>query len=149
MKQDPSKLPGLLFMLMAAAACVWGLFHGVLPVLVAQVLLVGATQDYLFPVRYRITESGVYADGLTSRNELAWGEVKRCVEAPGGVLVTPLAAPSRLDGFRGIFLRYAPEGTPGDRKQVTACIEHAAPDAVWMRGRLAAADGAAPGKSAL
>ena len=43
------------------------------------------------------------------------------------ILITSLAAPSRLDAFRGILLRFAEEGQPGDRNSVLAALAHHAP----------------------
>jgi hypothetical protein len=43
------------------------------------------------------------------------------------VLLTPLATPSRLDAFRGVLLRYAPNGAPGDRASVMAVIARRVP----------------------
>ena len=84
--------------------------------------LIGATSDYLFPIQYRITREGVSADSLTGRMRLRWKEARRGLPERDGILLTPLPTASRLDAFRGILLRFAPPGEPGDRESVLAAI---------------------------
>lgn len=127
LRRYPQRLTGLLLILLIAALCVWLLFHNILPVLAALLLLIGTASDYLFPLSYRITAEGVYADGLTSRLVLRWKEARRGLLDNRSVTLTPLAAPSRLDEFRGVMLRFAPDGEPGDRASVLAAIAHYAP----------------------
>ncbi len=43
------------------------------------------------------------------------------------LLLTSLPVPSRLDAFRGVLLRFAPEGQPGDYASVCAIVSHYAP----------------------
>jgi hypothetical protein len=122
-RSEPERLFAVVFCCIAAAAFVWALSHGILPTLIAVALLIGATQDYLFPISYRITADAVYASGPTSRFELRWEDVRRCITSPQGVLLTPLAAPSRLDNFRGVVLRFAPDGQFGDRATVMSAVD--------------------------
>jgi hypothetical protein len=108
--------------LFLGAGCVWMMFHQILPVLAALALLLGSCTDFLFPIRYRLDAEGLWADGLTSRMHLDWKEARRCVLEPRAVTVTPLPTPSRLDAFRGVTLRFAPIGEPGDRASVLAAL---------------------------
>lgn len=127
LRRDPSRLPALLLVLFLGAACVWLLFGRPLPVVAALILLLGASSEYLFPISYRITTEGVYADAPASRMALRWKEARRCFSVPAGLVVTPLAAPSRLDAFRGVLLRFAPDGSPGDRASVQSALARCAP----------------------
>lgn len=127
LQRHPKRLPGLMIGLGIGLGGVWLMSASPLMVLLALVLLVGACSDYLFPLRYRITAEGVFAEGLTSRYVLRWPEVKRALPEPAGLILTPLATPSRLDAFRGVLLRYASDGEPGDRTSVCALLRHYAP----------------------
>jgi hypothetical protein len=129
LRREPHRLPGLLCVFFIAAVCVWLLFERPLPVLAALLLLIGATGEFLFPVTYRITEEGVYANTPTGRLALRWKETRRCLRHPFGVTLSPLPIPSRLDAFRGVTLRFALEGEPGDRESVLAAIARCMPDA--------------------
>jgi hypothetical protein len=127
-RRDPGRLPMLLLILGCAGVCVWFLFRAFPPALAAVLLLVGATRDYLFPVTYRIDAEGVFADAPASRLVLTWKETRRAVLERNHLILTPLERPSRLDAFRGILLRFAPDGEPGDRASVLAAVRHYAPN---------------------
>jgi hypothetical protein len=121
-RRAPQRLPTLALVLFLGAGCVWMMFQQVLPVLAALLLLLGSCTDFLFPIRYRLNAEGLWADGLTSRMQLPWKEARRCMLEPRAVTVTPLPTPSRLDAFRGVTLRFAPTGEPGDRASVLAAL---------------------------
>lgn len=87
-------------------------------------LILLAAREYLLPIRYGITERGVVATAPLSRMELQWKDVRRTVWRREGLLVSPLPAPSRLDSFRGVYLRFAPAGQPGDEASVRAALSH-------------------------
>ena len=118
----PHRLPTVIMVLFLGAGCVWMMFRQFLPVLAALALLIGSCSDFLFPIRYRLNAEGLWAEGLTSRMHLGWKEARRCVLEPRAVTVTPLPTPSRLDAFRGVTLRFAPSGEPGDRASVLAAL---------------------------
>ena len=126
-RRTPQRLPGVVMALFLGAGCVWMMFQQILPVLAAVALLLGACSDFLFPIRYRLTAEGLWADGLTSRLHLRWKEARRCVLEPRAVTVTPLPTPSRLDAFRGVTLRFAPRGEPGDRASVLEALRNYIP----------------------
>jgi hypothetical protein len=69
--------------------------------------LTSAMAEYLFPVSYRLTTRGAYANCFLSRLYLAWPEVKRARYGDDGVFLSTLLRPSRLDTFRGLCLRFA------------------------------------------
>lgn len=133
LRREPHRLPGLLCVFFIAAVCVWLLFERPLPVLAAILLLIGATGEFIFPVTYRITHEGVYANTPTGRLALRWKETRRCLRHSNGVTLSPLPAPSRLDAFRGVTLRFAPEGELGDRQSVLAAIACCAPELLEPR----------------
>ena len=126
LRRSPERLPALLLAFALGGGCVWVLFSSWIMVVIAIALLAGAVAEYLFPISYRVTDAGVEARTLTGRFAMKWGEVKRVLPQPQGVLLSPLAFASRLDAFRGVLLRHAPDGEPGDRASVTALLaQHA------------------------
>jgi hypothetical protein len=68
--------------------------------------LTSSMAEYLFPISYRITTRGVYANCFLSRLYLAWPDVKRARYGDDGVFLSPLLRPSRLDDFRGVRLSF-------------------------------------------
>ena len=63
--------------------------------------------EYLFPISYRLTTRGAYANCFLSRLYLAWPDVKRARYGDDGVFLSPLLRASRLDTFRGVRLCFA------------------------------------------
>ena len=127
-RRQRDRLSTLAMILAIGATSVWLLFGQLLPVLVALCLLLGSAAEYLLPTRYTIDGDGLKARSLVSSLALSWREAKRCRDDASGMLVTPLPVASRLDRFRGVFLRYAPPGEPGDRVSVYEAIARYAPD---------------------
>ncbi len=110
----------LLLTLLFADACVWMIFSAWLPVLASTLLLLGSVRDYLFPITYTLDDEGAAAEGFLHKGSLRWEEVRRVVFDRPGVLLSPFAVPSRSDAVRGILLRPAPTGQPGDRASLRA-----------------------------
>ena len=127
-KENPQRMPLLLLSFVIAGGCVWGIFGSPLPALVAIILLIGSTNEYLFPIKYRLTTEGIHADSLTGRNFLKWKEIKRSIPAGKGTILTTLETPSRLDNFRGIHLRFAPNGEQGDRNSAMDILSQQLPN---------------------
>ncbi len=68
--------------------------------------LTSSMAEYLFPITYRLTTRGAYANCFLSRLYLAWPDVKRARYGDDGVFLSPLRRPSRLDDFRGVRLSF-------------------------------------------
>lgn len=90
-------------------------FYGVL----AAVLLTASVGDYLFPLTFALSESGVEARGLLHRRRMSWRQVRRVLRDDLGVKLSPLPRPSRLDAFRGIYLWF-----DGNAEDVMAAVDH-------------------------
>jgi len=75
--------------------------------LIAAALLGVSLSRYLLPTRYELGQGGVTVRFLGQTHQVAWGEVKRVEVHRGGVFLSPFERPSRLDAFRGTFLRFA------------------------------------------
>jgi hypothetical protein len=85
-------------------------------------LILSSTAEFLLPIRHRITNSGVTSRCGLTRFEIAWPAVKRAIPLREGVRLSPLSVASRLDAFRGVPLRFAEDGCPGDRDQVMTIV---------------------------
>jgi hypothetical protein len=95
-RQMPERLPVVVLVLLGAPLLGGMLMGHWLFGLVAFWMLFSATADYLLPIRYEADAQGVRQRGLAPR-VMRWEQV---------VLLSPLAHPSRLDAYRGIFLWY-------------------------------------------
>ena len=105
--RQPGKAIAALVIVAAAAVCAGYGFRAVWAGALAAALLVAAISDFLFPVRYEMDEQGVQARGLVMRRRMGWAQVRRVVRDELGVKLSPLARPSRLEAYRGIYLWFA------------------------------------------
>lgn len=111
LRESPEKVPLVAGAYAVALGAWWLAFPHPVTLLLPTVALTGALAEYLFPITYRLTEQGAFADCGLSRLALEWKEVRRATHGKDGVYLSPLSRPSRLDTFRGIRLRYLPGDT--------------------------------------
>jgi hypothetical protein len=78
-------------------------------------LLAGSVLRYLAPTRYELGEEGVRVRFLGRSVARPWREIRAFYPHREGVHLSPFPRPSRLDPFRGLWLRYA-----GNREEVLA-----------------------------
>ncbi len=74
---------------------------------IAAVALIASLSDFLFPVRYIITCEKASSKMIGRGSEIKWADVKRCYLDDCGVKLSPLDRISRLEAFRGVYLRFA------------------------------------------
>lgn len=106
-----------------AAALVVGwigvlVFQHVVFGLVGSLAILLSTSELFLPIHFRVDEKGASSRVGLSQTALEWGAVRRVLVGESGVKLSPLPAPSRLDPFRGVTLRFA-----GNRDEVLAAID--------------------------
>ncbi len=82
--------------------------------------LLGATSEFLLPIRYRLDEEGAEMRNLHNWRRIAWSEVKKAYLLEDGVKLSPLGVRTRLEPFRGVFLRFG-EGH-GSQEEVLSAV---------------------------
>jgi hypothetical protein len=80
-------------------------------------VVVASLSDFFVPIHYRLDDAGVSARAFWSRRYLRWEQVRRVMRDSLGVKLSPLARPSRLEAYRGIYLWFA-----GNEAEVMAMI---------------------------
>ncbi len=86
-----------------AAASLGGAVYG----LISLLALAGATARYLLPTRYVLDEREAAWRHLTWHHR-SWSAFRRVDRHADGIYLSPFRRPSRLDSFRGVFLRFGP-----------------------------------------
>ena len=110
----------LLLIAAAGAACV-GIalsFRGAGYGLLSAALLGLSLARYFLPTWYELGEAGVAVRFLGQERRIPWAEVKRATVHRAGVFLSPFERPSRLESFRGTFLRFA-----GNAEEVVSFVE--------------------------
>ncbi|HPM78463.1 MAG TPA: hypothetical protein PK961_15340 [bacterium] len=82
------------------------------------VVLLGGVRQWFLPTHYRLDDTGAQLRILFYRRRQEWARIKRASADRRGVLLSPFPFPSRLEAFRGMYLRFA-----GNREQVMRFIE--------------------------
>ncbi len=68
--------------------------------------LTASLSRYFFPTRYVLDSEGINSEHLGFKQRRSWAEFRRVDEHWDGIFLRPSARPSRLDSFRGVFLRF-------------------------------------------
>lgn len=87
-------------------ACTYLGFHSWELCVAGGLLLTGSLGEFFFPVRYRLDERGASVTGVSGSTSIEWSCVRRCYGDPEGVKLSPLPHPSRLECWRGVYLRF-------------------------------------------
>lgn len=82
-------------------------FGGVVYALLAAAFLAVSLRSYFLPTWVELDEAGVRLRFLGRTRAVAWDEVRRVDVHREGVHLSPFPEPSRLDSFRGTFVRFA------------------------------------------
>jgi hypothetical protein len=114
-RDEPARAALVLLTALFAAALCFHLFGSLLFALFTAAALVAATAEFLFPIRYRLTAEAAEMRNLHNWRRIDWREVKKAYLLEDGVKLSPLAARTRLEPFRGVFLRFGPEAESKER----------------------------------
>lgn len=74
--------------------------------LTACTVLVAAMSRYFLPIHYCLTEREVAVTHAGVTRRMSWDCFQNLYVHPDGVFLSPFVRPSRLEAFRGCFLRF-------------------------------------------
>ncbi|MFM9874258.1 MAG: hypothetical protein ACKVQS_12430 [Fimbriimonadaceae bacterium] len=66
-----------------------------------------STAEIWLPAKFKITELDASSRIGLSQSVIRWENVVRLIDTENGVRLSPLAKSSRLDAFRGVYLRFS------------------------------------------
>lgn len=95
------------------------LFHSLPFALFSVMAVLGATAEFLFPIRYRLNAEGAELRNLHNWRRIGWEEVKKVYVGEREVKLSPLSRPGRREAFRGVLLQ-----CPDNQEAVLALIAH-------------------------
>ena len=93
-------------LLLLVLAVVYFAFGHVGWVAISGVLLLASLSSFFFPTTYTLDDEGVAVRGLFGTTRRHWRALRSHRVDAHGVLLSPLSGPSRLEGFRGVYLRF-------------------------------------------
>jgi hypothetical protein len=74
--------------------------------LLSLVILLGSLASFFLPTTYELSPDKIKVKFLINTKEMEWGKYRSFYVDKNGVLLSPFAKPSRLENFRGIYLRF-------------------------------------------
>jgi hypothetical protein len=74
--------------------------------LVSFFILVGALSPFFLPTDYELTPDKIKVRFFLSQKEKDWNFYRSFYVDKNGVLLSPFEGPSRLENFRGIYIRF-------------------------------------------
>lgn len=93
----------------------------------AAALLLASLAPYLLPTRWEIHEDGVRQIMGPYRVHRRWEEFRNFYWDEVGVKLSTFSRRSRLEPYRGMFLRFARGGAAGSRDEVLALVRRHVP----------------------
>jgi hypothetical protein len=70
------------------------------------IFLLGSLSTFFLPTTYELTENGIKVKFFFNTKQMEWGKYRSFYVDKNGVLLSPFEKPSRLENFRGIYLRF-------------------------------------------
>jgi hypothetical protein len=70
------------------------------------VIMLGSLSSFFLPTRYELDDDKVKIIYLISMRERKWGTFRSYYVDKNGVLLSPFERPSRLENFRGLYIRF-------------------------------------------
>lgn len=102
------KLTSLLVVLclLAVWISVYLTTFSVLMTAISFIILTGALSPFFLPTNYELTSDKIKVRFLFSQKEKEWSYYRSFYVDKNGVLLSPFEGPSRLENFRGIYIRF-------------------------------------------
>jgi hypothetical protein len=74
---------------------------------VAALILWGSLSQFFLPTRFTLTDKGVRVKYTVNKVAKDWNTLRSYYVDKHGVLLSPFVRPSRLESFRGVYVRFA------------------------------------------
>ncbi len=83
----------------------------------AALLLYGSLTQFFTSTTFEFTNSKIRVNYIVNKVEKDWSQYRSYYTDKNGVLLSPFPGPSRLENFRGLYVRFA-----GNKDQVMAIV---------------------------
>lgn len=104
-RKYPGKLAFSVLAILLASFAAHYAIGGIATIAVALVMI-ASTSDFLLPVQYEISKDGATCKMLFKSASIRWADVRHYYLDEYGVKLSPLEHQSRLEAFRGVYLRF-------------------------------------------
>jgi len=101
---------------------VFGWLYGPFFVILSLVILGGSLGTYFLPTNYVFYSGGLETHFIGVTRRFTWEQFRSFYPDRNGVLLSPFPVPSRLENFRGLFVRFS-----GNRDAVLSVVRERVP----------------------
>jgi len=70
------------------------------------VILIGSLSSFFLPTTYELSEDRIKVRFFLNTKEMEWKKYRSFYVDKNGVLLSPFEKPSRLENFRGLYIRF-------------------------------------------
>ncbi len=74
--------------------------------LLAFLILFGSLASFYFPTHYRLTDDEIIIKTKAQTQKKSWSQYRTYYPDKNGVLLSPFVRPSRLENFRGLYIKF-------------------------------------------
>ncbi len=106
-KEHPLRALAVIIINLAITLLIYFLYRDLVMTDFAFLVMFGMTLTIYIPVTYLLDDAGVTVIFLSVKSFRPWSHYKNCYFHENGVFLTSLPKPSRLDPFRGHFIRFS------------------------------------------
>lgn len=106
----------VLFLLLLFSGVYW-LFQSMFVAFLSALFVIGSLYRYFVPFRYEFYEGQLVVTAPFYSLTKPWSDFRSFYTDKNGVLLSPFAKPSRLENFRGVYIRFG-----GNRSEVVDFI---------------------------
>ncbi|OQX92488.1 MAG: hypothetical protein B6D58_02710 [candidate division Zixibacteria bacterium 4484_95] len=96
----------VLLFIVAIFIVVYSVTYSILMVMLAGFIFLGTLSTFFFPTKYELTKDKIKIKYLVNRVEKEMKVFRSYYPDKNGVLLSPFTRPSRLENFRGLYVRY-------------------------------------------
>ncbi len=107
----------VILFLLVLAVLVYLLTYSAIFAVIAALILYGSLTQYFTKTAYEFTDTKVRVKYVVNKIEKEWAQYRSYYADKNGVLLSPFPGPSRLENFRGLFIRFA-----GNKDQVMEIV---------------------------
>jgi hypothetical protein len=97
---------GLVLFLVILCVAIYLSFDSATFLLLSAVLLISSLSPFFFPTKYMLQDDCVVIKSLFRTYSRKWDSFKSYYPDKNGVLLSPFPVPSRLENFRGMYVRF-------------------------------------------
>ncbi|MFA5032313.1 MAG: hypothetical protein WC614_04760 [bacterium] len=104
-KDHPRKTIFLMVFLVLFAIGIYFSF-GLYWMIVSMIFFCTSISAYFLPTKYTMDDNGVTIKGIVAVRAKKWSEFGSCYKDKNGILLSPFDKPTRLDSYRGTYIRF-------------------------------------------